>query len=357
MDNFTIDTLYEDAINLLKELIPTPSFSKEEDQTAGIISRFLAEKGVATARVGNNVYASNLHYDATKPTILLNSHHDTVRPNAQYTRDPFKPEIEHGKLYGLGSNDAGGCLVSLIVTFLHFYFQEDLEYNLVLAATAEEEISGKDGIEYTLRFLPTINCAIVGEPTLLQLAVAERGLMVLDCTAHGRAGHAARNEGENALYKALQDIEWIRTWAFEKVSPHVGPVKMSVTIIETPNKTHNIVPAECNFVVDVRVNELYSFEEIIETVQTNIQSTVKCRSMRLRATSIDLEHPLVQAGLALDKKPYGSPTTSDKALMPFPALKVGPGDSARSHTADEFIYIDEIRKGIQFYIDLLKKLV
>ena len=357
MDNFTIDTLYEEAINLLKELIATPSFSKEEDQTAGIISRFLAEKGVATARVGNNVYASNLHYDATKPTILLNSHHDTVRPNAQYTRDPFKPEIEHGKLYGLGSNDAGGCLVSLIVTFLHFYFQEDLEYNLVLAATAEEEISGKNGIEYTLRFLPTINCAIVGEPTLLQLAVAERGLMVLDCTAHGRAGHAARNEGENALYKALQDIEWIRTWAFEKVSPHVGPVKMSVTVIETPNKTHNIVPADCNFVVDVRVNELYGFEEVIDTIQSHIQSTVQCRSMRLRATSIDLEHPLVQAGLALDKKPYGSPTTSDKALMPFPALKVGPGDSARSHTADEFIYIDEIRKGIQFYIDLLNKLV
>jgi acetylornithine deacetylase len=351
------EILTEEALALLKELIATPSFSKEEDQTAGIISRFLALKGVAASRVGNNVFALNQHYDAAKPTILLNSHHDTVRPNAQYTRDPFLPQIEDGKLYGLGSNDAGGCLVSLIAAFVHFRNRTDLKYNLALAATAEEEISGQNGIEYTLRFMPEIDCAIVGEPTLLQLAVAERGLLVLDCTAHGKAGHAARNEGENALYKAVQDIEWIRTWAFEKVSSLIGPVKMNVTAIETANKTHNIVPAECTFVVDVRVNELYTFEEVLETIGSNIKSTIACRSMRLRSTSIALEHPLVQAGTALGKSPYGSPTTSDKALMPFPALKAGPGNSARSHTADEFIYVNEIQEGIQFYIDLLNKLV
>jgi acetylornithine deacetylase len=351
--NKAADTLTDKAIALLQELIRTPSFSREEDKTAAIIGHFLTEHGAAPSRVGNNVFASNAFYDAAKPTILLNSHHDTVQPNAQYTRDPFIPEIANGKLFGLGSNDAGGCLVSLIATFLYFHQQKNLKYNLVLAATAEEEISGKNGIEEALRHLPKIDCAIVGEPTLLQLAVAERGLLVLDCTAHGRAGHAAREEGENALYIALKDIEWIRAWGFEKVSPLIGPVKMSVTVIDTPNKTHNIVPAECRFVVDVRVNELYTFEEVLEIIQANIRSTVVCRSMRLRATSIALEHPLVQAGRHLGKACYGSPTTSDKALMPFPALKAGPGDSARSHTADEFIYIAEIREGIRFYIDLL----
>jgi acetylornithine deacetylase len=267
------------------------------------------------------------------------------------------PEIADGKLFGLGSNDAGGCLVSLIATFFYFHQQKNLNYNLVLAATAEEEISGKNGIEEALRHLPKIDCAIVGEPTLLQLAVAERGLLVLDCTAHGRAGHAAREEGENALYIALKDIEWIRTWGFEKVSPLIGPVKMSVTVIDTPNKTHNIVPAECHFVVDVRVNELYTFEEVLEIIKANIRSTVSSRSMRLRATSIEVEHPLVQAGRQLGKTCYGSPTTSDKALMPFPALKAGPGDSARSHTADEFIYVSEIREGVRFYIDLLTQVL
>lgn len=357
MNNPPIHSVTAEALSLLHELIQTPSFSKEEDQTAAIISRYLTQHGVATARAGNNVYATNAFYDATKPTILLNSHHDTVRPNAQYTRDPFHPHIIDGKLYGLGSNDAGGCLVSLLATFLYFHPQQNLAYNLVLAATAEEEISGKQGIEYALQFLPKIDCALVGEPTLLQLAVAERGLLVLDGTAHGKAGHAARAEGTNALYIALDDIAWLRTWAFEKVSPLTGPVKLSVTAIETSNKTHNIVPAECTFVVDVRVNELYTFEEILDTIQRNIKSTIQCRSLRLRSTAISLAHPLVQAGLALGKKPYGSPTTSDKALMPFPALKVGPGDSARSHTADEFIYVHEIEEGIHFYIDLLKKLV
>lgn len=357
MHNKGIHTLYEDAVLLLKELIQTPSFSQEEEGTAGIISRFLAQKGVASSRVGNNVFALNLHFDAAKPTLLLNSHHDTVKPNPQYTKDPFSPVVEEGKLFGLGSNDAGGPLVSLVAAFLHFYNQQPLNYNIALAATAEEEISGTGGIEYALRFLPSIDCAIVGEPTLMQLAVAERGLLVLDGMAMGKAGHAARNEGENALYKALKDIKWISTYPFPKVSELLGPVKMSVTVIETENRAHNMVPAQCRFVVDVRVNELYTFEEVIDTIQHHIQSVVQPRSTRLRSSSIALQHPLVQAGLLLGKKYYGSPTTSDKALMPFPALKMGPGDSARSHTADEFIYLHEIEQGIGDYIQLIEKVV
>jgi len=355
--NKAINTLFADAVALLKELIQTPSFSKEEDQTAGIISRFLAQKGVATSRVGNNVFALNEHFDEAKPTLLLNSHHDTVKPNPQYTNNPFEAIEKDGKLFGLGSNDAGGPLVSLIATFLHFYKAQNLAYNIVLAATAEEEISGTGGIEYALKFLPKIDCAIVGEPTLLQMAVAERGLMVLDGMAIGKAGHAARNEGDNSIYKALQDVQWFSTYAFPKVSDLLGAVKMNVTVIETENKAHNVIPAQCRFVVDVRVNELYTFEEIIETIHQNIQSEVKPRSTRLRSSNIALDHPLVKAGIELGKEYYGSPTTSDKALMPFPALKMGPGDSARSHTADEFIFLSEIEQGISDYIQLLEKVV
>jgi acetylornithine deacetylase len=357
MNNTDLNTLYNDAVTLLQELIATPSFSKEEDQTAGIISRFLAIKGLATTRVGNNVFVANKFYDATKPTILLNSHHDTVKPNPQYTRDPFAATIEDGKLYGLGSNDAGGCQVSLIATFLYFNDHENLKYNLVLAATAEEEISGVNGIEMALQYLPPIDCAIVGEPTLMQLAVAERGLLVLDCIATGKAGHAARNEGENAIYKAMKDIEWFSSYNFPKVSDLLGPVKMSVTVIETENKAHNVVPALCKFVTDIRVNELYTFEEVIATIQQHVQSEVKPRSTRMRSTGIALDHPLTKAGIELGRTYYGSPTTSDKALMPFPALKMGPGDSARSHTANEFIYLEEIKEGIDLYIQLLKKVL
>ena len=248
-------------------------------------------------------------------------------------------------------------MVSLIAAFIHFYDKENLKYNLVLAATAEEEISGKNGVEALLPYLGKIDCGIIGEPTLLQMAVAERGLMVLDCTAHGKAGHAARNEGENALYKAVNDIQWFRDFQLEKVSPLLGPSKMTVTVVETDNKAHNVVPAQCKFVVDVRVNELYTFEEILEIIRKHIQSEVQPRSTRLRSTSIALDHPLVEAGKALGKTCYGSPTTSDKALMPFPALKIGPGDSARSHTADEYIFVKEINEGIEFYIQLLNQLV
>jgi acetylornithine deacetylase len=345
------------AIDLLKRLIATPSFSREEDKTATIIENFLREKGVDAKKHLNNVWAVNKYFDDSKPAILLNSHHDTVKPNKGYTLDPFEPIEKDGKLFGLGSNDAGGALVSVIATFLFFHGQKDLKYNFVLATTAEEEISGKNGIEALLPLLPKIECGIVGEPTLLQLAVAERGLMVLDCVAHGKAGHAARNEGENAIYKAVQDIKWFQTFEFEKTSDLLGPVKMTVTSIETENKAHNVVPSECKFIVDVRLNELYTHENILEIIFQNVQSTVTMRSDRLRSSMIAIEHPLVKAGLQLGKSHYGSPTSSDKALMPFPTLKAGPGDSARSHTADEFVYIYEIREGIDFYINLLNQLV
>lgn len=355
--NSELTILQTNAIDLLKELIATPSFSKQEDQTAGILCRFIGKRDIVHTRVGNNVFALNKYYDEQKPTILLNSHHDTVKPNPQYTRDPFAPLVEDGKLYGLGSNDAGGCLVSLLAVFLHFYEQEYGQYNVIFAATAEEEISGTGGIEYTLPYLPKIDCAIVGEPTQMQMAVAERGLMVLDCVSHGKAGHAARNEGENAIYKALKDISWFNSYQLDKISPLLGPSKMSVTVIETENKAHNVVPAVCKFVVDTRVNELYSFEEVIELIKANVNCEVKPRSTRLRSTSIALDHPLVKAGTSLGRTYYGSPTTSDKALMPFPALKMGPGDSARSHTADEYIFIEEIREGIALYINLLNQVL
>lgn len=357
MSKETVSILQQDAINLLKQLIATPSFSKEESETAGILENFLQAKGIETNRHLNNIWAKNKYYDESKPSLLLNSHHDTVKPNKAYTLDPFSPIEKDEKLFGLGSNDAGGCLVSLIAVFLYFYEQQNLKYNIVFAATAEEEISGKNGIESLLYHLPNIDCGIVGEPTQMQMAIAERGLLVLDVTTTGKAGHAAREEGENALYKALPDIEWFRNFAFEKISPLLGKVKMTVTVIETENKAHNVVPPQCRFVVDVRVNELYTFEEILDTIKKNIQSEVTPRSFRLRSTSISMEHPLVKAGLALERTYYGSPTTSDKALMPFPTLKIGPGDSARSHTADEYLYVDEINKGIELYIELLNKVI
>lgn len=352
-----LQILQDDAIGLLKELIATPSFSKEEDETAGILCRFIGSKGIEHARVGNNVYALNKFYDANKPSILLNSHHDTVKPNKGYTFDPFSPFEKDGKLFGLGSNDAGGCLVSLLATFRYFYERQDGKYNVIFAASAEEEISGVNGIELVLPYLGKIDCGIVGEPTKLEMAVAERGLMVIDCTAEGRAGHAARNEGENALYKAVDDIEWIRNYKFEKVSPLLGESRLTVTVISTENVQHNVVPSQCKFVIDVRVNELYTFDEILDALQRNLKSKFKPRTTRMKSTSISLDHPLAKAGIKLGKGYYGSPTTSDKALMPFSTLKMGPGDSARSHTADEYIYIDEIKEGIETYIKLVDELV
>src|SRR5258705_1778108 len=355
--NNEISILQADAINLLKELIATPSFSKEEDNSSAIINRFLENHHVKTEQYLYNVWAKNKYFDPGKPTILLNSHHDTVKPNKGYTLDPFSPLEKDKKLFGLGSNDAGGCLVSLIAVFLYFYGKENLKYNMVLAATAEEEISGHNGIEALLPLVGKVDCAIVGEPTQMQMAVAEKGLMVLDCIATGRAGHAAREEGDNAIYKTIKDIEWFNTYKFGKISDLLGPVKMSVTVIETENKAHNVVPSQCRFVVDCSVNELYSFEEMLEIIRSNVRSDVNPRSTRLRSSSIAVNHPLVEAGLKLGRTYYGSPTTSDKALMTFPALKIGPGDSARSHTADEYIYMDEIKEGIGLYIQLLNQLV
>lgn len=349
-------TLFNDSLGLLQKLIAIPSLSKEEALTAEAIDLFLKDRGVKTHRKENNIWAFNKHYDASKPTILLNSHHDTVQPNPGYTRNPFSPDLEDGKLYGLGSNDAGGCLVSLIACFMHFYEQENLKYNLCLATTSEEEISGTNGLELIVPDLGPLEFAIVGEPTLMDLAIAERGLMVLDCVSHGKAGHAAREEGENAIYKAIKDIEWFRTYEFAKKSALFGPIKMSVTIIEAGSQ-HNVVPAICKFTVDVRVTDAYRNEEVIKIIRQHVNCEVKPRSVRLKSSSISVEHPIVVAGIALGRKTYGSPTTSDQALLDIPSLKMGPGDSARSHMADEYIYVKEIEEGIDLYIQLISKIV
>jgi acetylornithine deacetylase len=352
-----IEHIQIECIELLKQLIATPSFSREEHQTAAIIEHFLEQNKVASKRFHNNVWAVNHYYDNAKPSILLNSHHDTVKPADTYTLDPFKPVETNGKLFGLGSNDAGASLVSLVAAFLYFYQQTDLNYNLVLAATAEEEISGANGIELLIPQLPAIDFAIVGEPTQMNMAIAERGLLVMDCYAKGVSGHAARNEGDNALYKAISDIQSLQGLKFDKHSDLLGEVKLSVTVIETNNKAHNVVPSECRFVIDARVNELYTLEDVLQQTRSCLKSEVMPRSLRLRSSIIPLDHPIVMAGKQIGKTYYGSPTTSDKALMPFPALKIGPGDSARSHTADEYIYINEITEGIHDYIQLLKKVL
>ncbi|HYF69546.1 MAG TPA: M20 family metallo-hydrolase [Ohtaekwangia sp.] len=344
------------SLELLQRLIAIPSFSKEEDGVATLLQDFFQQHDVQVNRQGNNVWVQNLHFDALKPTVLLNSHHDTVKPNPQYTRDPFQPEIVDGKLYGLGSNDAGGPLVSLIATFLHYYPKENLKYNIVLAATAEEEISGTGGIESIWSSLPTVDFAIVGEPTLCEMATAEKGLMVLDCIAKGKAGHAAREEGINAIYEALTDIEWFRTYKFPDISKTLGPVKMTVTIINA-GKQHNVVPAECHYTVDVRVTDCYSLEELLQIIQRHVKSEVKPRSMRMRPSGIAENHSLIKAAIKLDINRYGSPTTSDQALIPAPSIKMGPGDSARSHTADEFIFVNEIAQGIETYIKVLDEIV
>ena len=355
MNNSLINTLQMDAVELLKKLIQTPSFSKEEFNTAAIIIDFLKDKNIPTNQIKNNVWAITKNYDASKPTLLLNSHHDTVKPNINYTLNPFESLIKEGKLYGLGSNDAGGCLVSLIACFVYFYKVKKLPFNLILVASAEEEISGFNGIEIVLPQIPAIDVGIVGEPTLLEMAIAEKGLLVLDIIATGIAGHAAREEGENAFYKLLPDIDWFKNYRFEKISNILGPVKMSITSIATSNKAHNVVPADCAMVVDIRVNELYTFEEILQTIQQNIQNKCTPRSLRMRSTSISLNNPIIKAGIELGKKYMGSSTTSDKALMPFPTLKMGPGNSARSHTANEFIFIEEINQGIIQYIQIIEK--
>ena len=349
------ETLYSDAVALLRDLIRIPSPSREEAGTADRLAAFLSDSGIETHRKKNNVWAFNRHYDPAKPTILLNSHHDTVRPNSGYTRDPYDPAIEGDRLYGLGSNDAGASGVSLLAAFRHFYDREEMKYNLCVAITAEEENSGSDGLECVLPELGPLDFAIVGEPTQMQLAIAERGLMVVDCTARGRSGHAAREEGDNAIYKAMQDIEWFRSYRFPKVSELFGAVKMTVTIISAGTQ-HNVVPAECRFVVDVRTTDAYTNEETVEIVRRHMRSEAVPRSTRIRASAVAPEHPLVGAAAALGVERFVSPTTSDMALMAFPSLKMGAGDSARSHTADEYVLRSEVEQGVEGYIRYIAEL-
>lgn len=348
-------SLTSQSIELLKELISIESLSREEHHTASLLENFFKSQQIQPSRLQNNVWVKNLNYDPNKPTILLNSHHDTVKPNQGYTQDPFEPIIKDEKLYGLGSNDAGGCLVSLIAAFLHFY-KSDLKYNLILAATAEEEISGKNGIELLLPKLGTIDFAMVGEPTLMDAAISEKGLMVIDCVAKGVSGHAARDEGKNAIYVALQDIDWVQKFHFPKVSPTLGPIKMSATVIHGGTQ-HNVVPDTCEFTLDVRVTDQYTNTEVLDIIKGNLKSEVKARSTRLNSSSIPEDHPIVLAAKKHGSKTYGSPTMSDQALINAPSLKIGPGDSARSHTADEFIYLREIEEGVEKYISILQEVL
>ncbi|MDH6307371.1 acetylornithine deacetylase [Dysgonomonas sp. PFB1-18] len=346
-----IDSLYYSAIDLLKEMIATPSLSREEQHVADKIATYMAKMGYEPNRKGNNLWIKSKGFDESKLTILLNSHIDTVKPVAGWQRDPFAPLEEDDKLYGLGSNDAGASLVSL----LHVFFilsERKQDYNLIFLASCEEEVSGKGGVELVLPDLPAIEFGIVGEPTGMNPAIAEKGLMVLDCTSHGKSGHAARNEGENAIYKAMKDIEWFRTFRFPKESDLLGAVKMTVTVIEAGTQ-HNVVPDKCTFAVDVRSNELYSNEELFEIIDKHTLSEVSPRSFRLNSSRIALENPFVQRAIMIGKEPYGSPTLSDQSLMPFPTVKMGPGDSARSHTADEYIRPEEIREAIELYVKLL----
>lgn len=345
----------EKYINLLKTLISTQSFSKEEENAAQVMRNFLTNEGIPFHTKENNTWAFCKHYTENKPTIFLDSHIDTVRPAKGYTKNPFLPIVEGDKLFGLGSNDAGGPLVSLLAAFVHFYEREDLPFNLVFGASAEEEISGRRGMEIMLAEIAPIAFAIIGEPTNMELAIAEKGLLVLDCYAHGKSGHAAREEGENALYKAISDIEILRNYEFENVSKVLGKVKISVTQIEAGTQ-HNVVPDICHFVADVRTNEFYTNKKAAKIIDKLIESEVKPRSVRLNSSGISEEHPFAILAKQKGINIYGSPTTSDQAIISFPSIKMGPGASARSHTADEFIYISEIYAGIEQHIELLGEL-
>ena len=344
-----------DAIALLQSLIRTQSFSSEEDQTAQIIMRWMEERGVTLSRKQNNIYATNAHFDPTKPTLLLNSHHDTVKPNKGYTRDPYDGAIENGKLYGLGSNDAGASLVGLLTAFVHFYEQEDLSHNIVIVASAEEESSGSNGLNSMLAHLPEIDVAIVGEPTLMKLAIAEKGLVVFDACVKGTAGHAAHIKDNMAIYNCIETLQWFQELHFDKVSETLGETKVTVTQIAAGSQ-HNVVPAEVDLVIDVRVNEYYSNQEIASFMENNAPvDNIKARSLRLNSSRIDKDHKLVQAGVGLGRETYGSPTLSDQACLSCPSLKLGIGDSTRSHMADEYVYVQEIEEGIGLYIEILEK--
>lgn len=351
-----VETLYKDSLLLLQTLIRTPSESGQERKTADLIQSFLSNRTITVNRVKNNIWTYNSFFSASKPTILLNSHHDTVKPNAGYTRDPFEAIIKQETLYGLGANDAGGCLVSMIATFLYYYDQPDLPFNLCLAATAEEENSGENGIHLVLDHLGSIAFALIGEPTGMQMAIAEKGNMVLDCVVYGKAGHAAREEGDNAIYKALKDIQWFEQYRFAKHCQFLGPTKMTVTQVNGGIQ-HNVVPAVCHFTVDIRLTSAYTVDEILDIIKSNISGDVSVRAGIMKPSSISMSHPVVKAGLALGMKTYTSPTCSDQGWLDIPSLKMGPGDSARSHMADEYIYTWEIWEGIKGYITLLDTLL
>jgi len=349
--------LTKNAIQLLKKLIETQSFSSEEDKTAAHIEYWYRRNNMSYKRTNNNVWAINKYFDETKPTLLLNSHHDTVKPNNGYTKDPFKAIEEEGKLYGLGSNDAGGCLVSLIAAFTNFYNERNLKYNLVLVASAEEESSGDNGLNSMLDIIPKIDVAIVGEPTLMNLAVAEKGLVVFDAIVKGKSGHAAHPNDDNAIYNTIDVLKWFKDFHFKKSSETLGDVKMTVTQINA-GKQHNAIPAEVKLVIDVRLNDAYSNNEIVELLVNNAPcDSIVPPSLRLNSSSIPINHPLVKAGIQIGRTTYGSPTLSDQAVLSCPSIKIGPGDSTRSHSADEFIYIDEIEEGINIYIKLLEKIL
>lgn len=342
----------DEAVSLLRQLIAIPSVSREEEKAADCVQRYLEWNGMETGRKGNNVWCLSPAFSLRKPTLLLNSHIDTVKPVSGWIKNPFAPETDaDGRLYGLGSNDAGASVVSLMQAFLALVRAEQ-SYNLIYLASCEEEVSGKNGVESVLPDLPRIDLALVGEPTEMQPAIAERGLMVLDVTAYGKAGHAARNEGDNAIYKALEDIRWFRSYRFDKVSELLGPVSMNVTMIQAGTQ-HNVVPDRCSFVVDIRSNECYTNCELFDEIRRHITSEPVARSFRLGSSSISPNHPLVQRAVSLGRVPFGSPTLSDQALMPFPSLKMGPGRSARSHGADEFVYVNEISEAIELYLQLL----
>ena len=347
----TQEQYVSDAVELLKKLIATPSVSRNEKDAADIMEQTIRSYGFEPQREANNLWIIDPHYDESRPTLLLNAHIDTVKPVASWSRDPFSPDVEDGVLYGLGSNDCGGGLCSLLQIF-RMLTEKPQSYNLIYLASAEEEVSGKDGITRALPLLPHIDLAIVGEPTGMNPAVAEKGLMVLDVIAHGKSGHAARNEGVNAIYEALDDMRWIRDYKFEKVSEFLGPTKMTLTVVNAGTQ-HNVIPDKCTMLVDIRTNEFYDNEEVYEFIRQHLKNEVKAHSFRLKSSRIDPEHPLIRKCIAMGMKPFGSPTLSDQALMHFPSFKLGPGESSRSHSANEFIRISEIRDAIAKYETLL----
>jgi len=343
----------QEAVTLLQTLISTPSISRDEKAAADVLQKQIKDWGLPCKRIGNNLIVAK-RLSKKKPTLLLNAHIDTVKPVATWTRQPFDPVIEDGRLYGLGANDCGGGLVSLLQAYRILIQEKDIPYNIIYVASCEEEVSGSNGFSAVLSHLPTIDVAIVGEPTEMQPAIAEKGLMVIDGTTHGKSGHAARNEGVNAIYEALDDLQWLRHYKFSKVSPLLGETKATVTMIHAGTQ-HNVIPDKMGFVIDVRTNEYYQNEYLFAFLQKHMKSELKARSFRLHSSCISQNHPLIKKCIRMKMKPFGSPTLSDQALMPFPSFKLGPGASSRSHAADEYIGIDEIHQAIKTYVRLIRK--